>query len=85
VAVDTQGFVYVADAFNHRIQKFDSNGKFIAKWGSLGSDDGEFYSPWGVAVDAQGFVYVADSRNHRIQKFKKVVFTIYLPLIVKNY
>jgi DNA-binding beta-propeller fold protein YncE len=75
----------VADTWNHRIQKFDSNGNFIAKWGSLGSGDGEFDSPCGVAVDTQGFVYVADEDNHRIQKFVKAVSTIYLPLIVKNY
>ncbi len=34
VAVDKDGNVYVADASNHRIQKFDNNGTFITKWGS---------------------------------------------------
>ena len=28
--------MYVADKYNNRIQKFDSNGNFIAKWGTLG-------------------------------------------------
>ena len=27
--------VYVVDNLNGRIQKFDSNGKFITKWGSM--------------------------------------------------
>jgi DNA-binding beta-propeller fold protein YncE len=85
VAVDGGGNVYVADTDNHRIQKFDSNGNFITKWGSRGLGNGEFRSPSGVAVDAQGFVYVADTGNNRIQKFMRVVSTIYLPLIVKNY
>ncbi|KJU83437.1 conserved hypothetical protein, secreted, partial [Candidatus Magnetobacterium bavaricum] len=33
IAVDGSGNFYVADTHNHRIQKFSSDGKFIAKWG----------------------------------------------------
>ncbi|HZM90389.1 MAG TPA: 6-bladed beta-propeller [Blastocatellia bacterium] len=69
LAVDTTGKIYLADAFNHRIQKFDANGTFVGKWGSFGSGDGEFYYPYGVAVDISGNVFVADANNHRIQKF----------------
>ena len=42
---------------------------FVTKWGSLGSADGQFNSPNGVAVDASGNVYVTDQGNNRIQKF----------------
>lgn len=35
IAVDTQGDVYVADTWNHRIQKFDADGNFQRAWGSL--------------------------------------------------
>jgi DNA-binding beta-propeller fold protein YncE len=70
VAVDLKGYVYVVDLGNNqRIQKFDSDGKFIAKWDRRGSGDGEFYLPMGVAVDLKGYVYVADLGNQRIQKF----------------
>jgi tripartite motif-containing protein 71 len=34
IAVDSLGMVYVSDTDNNRIQKFDSNGKFIINWGS---------------------------------------------------
>jgi tripartite motif-containing protein 71 len=45
-AVDSKGFVYVVDAGNKRVQKFDSNGTFITKWGSEGKGDGQFdYQP----------------------------------------
>jgi len=33
VAADAAGSVYVADRFNHRIQKFDSSGSFQRAWG----------------------------------------------------
>ncbi|HKQ06329.1 MAG TPA: 6-bladed beta-propeller [Blastocatellia bacterium] len=69
LAADTSGNIYVADVYNHRIQKFDSNGNFLTKWGSFGSGDGEFYYPYDVAVDALSNVYVVDANNHRIQKF----------------
>ncbi len=69
VAVDSAGNVYVTDAGNYRVQKFDSAGKFLAKWGTEGSADGQFEEPGGIAVDAAGNVYVVDSRNYSIQKF----------------
>jgi hypothetical protein len=34
--------VYVVDAGNYRIQKFDSKGIFITKWGTSGTADGQF-------------------------------------------
>lgn len=58
----------MADTDNNRIQKFDSNGIFITKWGLPGSGDGEFNEPRGVAVDSGGNVYVTDN-NNRVQKF----------------
>jgi len=76
VAVNSAGQVYVIDFGyslspnpNHRIEKFDANGNFLAQWGSYGSGDGQFTYPFGVAVDSSGKVYVADTGNVRIQKF----------------
>ena len=69
IAVDSSGFVYVADFGNNRIQKFDSSGNYITQWGSAGAGNGQFNGPIGVAVDSLGAVYVADSGNNRIQKF----------------
>ena len=42
---------------------------FITMWGSLGSGNGQFNDPAGVATDGSGFVYVADTGNNRVQKF----------------
>ncbi|MCH7653333.1 MAG: hypothetical protein IIB14_06605, partial [Chloroflexi bacterium] len=35
LAVDRDGWVYVADRENHRVQVFDSNGRFETQWGNL--------------------------------------------------
>ncbi|MBF6614202.1 MAG: SMP-30/gluconolactonase/LRE family protein [Chloroflexi bacterium] len=80
VAVDAQGSVYVADTWNHRIQKFDNNGKFITQWGGFLSllDDAsttdpnkesKFWGPRGVAVGPDGAVYVTDTGNKRVLIF----------------
>jgi tripartite motif-containing protein 71 len=68
---DQRNRVYVADSNNHKIKKFNSNGRFLRQWGRRGKQRGEFKSPTGVAVDpATGDVYVSDVGNNRIQKFK---------------
>jgi tripartite motif-containing protein 71 len=70
LAVDNDGNVFVADYNNHRIQKFDSNGNFITKWGTEGTGDGQFTVTAQVETDSLGNVYVWDgSSNDRIQKF----------------
>jgi tripartite motif-containing protein 71 len=62
--------VYVTDGRNNsRIEKFDSDGNFITKWGSKGSADGQFIENHGIVVVSKVYVYVVDTRNVRIQKF----------------
>ncbi len=69
IALDCNGNVYVADTFNHRIQKFDNDGTFLTTWGSEGFGDGQFNWPEGIATDHYGNVFVTDTNNNRIQKF----------------
>jgi DNA-binding beta-propeller fold protein YncE len=70
IVADTMGgFIFVVDSGNHRIQKFDTNGTFIATIGTLGSNNGEFNAPHGIAIDKYFNVYVTDRNNARVQKF----------------
>jgi DNA-binding beta-propeller fold protein YncE len=69
IAVSIWGEVFVADTWNSRVQVFDSNGKFLRKWGTAGSADGQFNEPRGIATDAEEKVYVSEWGNQRIQRF----------------
>ncbi|MEA2574768.1 MAG: hypothetical protein QOH93_2066 [Chloroflexia bacterium] len=80
LAVDKTGNIYVADTWNHRIQKFDSEGHFLKTWGSFISladpalanapdKDSRFYGPRGVAIGPDGNVYVTDTGNKRVLIF----------------
>jgi uncharacterized protein (TIGR03663 family) len=72
LAVDSQGNVYVADTWNHRVQKFDSSGKFLLEWGTAGlSSDGpdRVWGPRGIAVGPGGNLYITDTGNRRVAVF----------------
>lgn len=69
VAVDSQNNIYVCDAFNYRVQKFDSDGNFLLKFGSKGSGNGQFNMPWDVCIDNENNLYISDLLNNRIQVF----------------
>ena len=76
VAVDSGGYVYVADNLNDTIRKITPAGvvtTLAGLAGNPGSADGtgsaaRFYYPVGVAVDSGGYVYVADFSNFTIRK-----------------
>ena len=81
VAFDAGGNLYIADTFNERIRKVDTNG-FISTVvgntdnGYIGNYSGDggpasaatLNAPYGVALDAVGNVYIADQGNQRIRR-----------------
>jgi len=70
VAVDSQGNMYVSDYNNNRLQKFNSRGKFVLKWGVEGRQDGQFNHPGALVMDKQDRLWVADVGNNRVQRFR---------------
>ncbi|GFT86176.1 RING finger protein nhl-1 [Nephila pilipes] len=69
VAVGPDNSIVVADSSNHRIQVFDSIGKFLFEFGTYGSGEGEFDCLAGVSVNRIGQFIVSDRYNNRIQLF----------------
>jgi NHL repeat-containing protein len=72
IAWDPQGNIFISDGYiNHRVVKYDKNGRFIRQVGSeiRGSEPYQFNTPHTIAADAQGNVYVGDRGNARVQVF----------------
>jgi sugar lactone lactonase YvrE len=65
------GYIYVTESGNHRVQIFDSTTySYTATLGiGGGSGDYQFNWPTGITVDSAGNIYVVDLLNHRVQKF----------------
>ena len=53
IATDKDGYVYVADRENHRIQIFDSSGKFETQWVNL-------HRPCAIFISEQQHVYIGE-------------------------
>jgi sugar lactone lactonase YvrE len=75
ISIDTQGAVFVADAYNDRIRKVSADGMVttVAGLGSPGFNDGNaaiasFNTPSGVTVDNNGNILVADTGNSTVRK-----------------
>jgi uncharacterized delta-60 repeat protein len=76
-AIGPDGFIYVADTFNHRIRRVSPTGK-VSTWagngiGIGGYSDGsatnaQFHYPIGVWATPSGDLFVADAGNNRIRK-----------------
>ena len=56
VVIDKDDNVYVADRENHRIQVFDSNGKFITMWNNI-------YKPQGICLDLEGNFIIGEDHG----------------------
>ena len=81
VFVDTSGNIYVADASNNRISKWDNAGNAMGwigggsngwKTGTAppsGADYQSFYSQSGIFVDNSGTIYVVDTHLNRVSKW----------------
>jgi len=71
VAIGTDGSVFVADTWNHRIQKFTPDGRFLTQWGVFGQAETSdaFWGPRDIAIDSDGQVYITDTGNKRVVVF----------------
>jgi DNA-binding beta-propeller fold protein YncE len=72
VVQDADGSYFVAEfGQNERISKFDSQGRFLCCWGSMGTNPGQFLRVRALALGPDGLLYAADACNHRIQVFTR--------------
>ena len=53
IATDKDGYVYVADRESHRVQIFDSNGRFETQWNNL-------HRPCAIFISEDQLVYIGE-------------------------
>jgi DNA-binding beta-propeller fold protein YncE len=69
VAADAFGRIYVTDASQHRLVRFDAGGAWLGESGALGSDPGDLRRPVAVAQVGSLGIAVLDRENRRIVQY----------------
>lgn len=69
IAISPDGFVYVSDTHNWRIQKLTRTGESVWVKGTPGYFLGQFGRPRGIRVGPDGIVYVVDGATEIVQMF----------------
>ncbi|MBT5876110.1 MAG: 6-bladed beta-propeller [Candidatus Latescibacteria bacterium] len=69
IATGPNNEIYIADALNSRVLKFNEQGEFVASIGSKGHTPLQFQEPVDIAVDAEGKLYVVDYQIQRVTIF----------------
>ncbi len=64
--------LWIADACNHRIARYDldhTTPKLVSLWGTEGDGPGQLHYPYDLAIDSDGSVIVCEYGNQRLQRF----------------
>ncbi len=78
IAPDTDGLLYVTDTNNERVLIFNQSGTFSGQFGTEGSENDEFETPFGIGVNINSSgnkrVIVSDpgqpNTDHRLRQFR---------------
>jgi photosystem II stability/assembly factor-like uncharacterized protein len=78
ISIDTNGYYWVSDRGNHRIQQFDSNNNWVMTVGGTSSGDTKYkFNSASVSLGifvasfgGQQYLYVADFNNNKIKRFE---------------
>lgn len=68
VAVDAKDNIYVLDAGNNEIVKFDNKLNFLKRNGKQGWAEGQFDRPAFIDASSGLDLFISDSKNYRIQR-----------------
>lgn len=80
LVIDDEDRLWVVDACNHRIQRYDlrasdpdhpSRPKPLAGWGTYGRERGELYYPYDLALMPDGTILICEYGNQRLQRFTR--------------
>jgi len=66
--------IAVSDYNDHVVKKFSLQGDYLLKFGSRGSENGQFNYLQGLCFNSKGLLYVVDNGNYRVQVFRENMF-----------
>ena len=68
ITIGKGGAIYIVDTFNHRVQKYSEEGKFIKSVGvfAQGTGPDTLWGPRGISTSSDGNVYITDTGNKRV-------------------
>jgi len=69
LAIDGDQTLWVADACNHRILRFDLDGNLLLGFGEMGREPGQLRYPYDIDIDPEGNILVCEYGNCRLQWF----------------
>ena len=69
--IDDEQTLWVADACNHRIVRFDLEGNVLLCFGEMGREPGQLRYPYDLTVTDQNTIMVCEYENNRLQWFDK--------------
>ena len=58
ISEDSEGYIYIADWRNDRIQKFTTDGEFVLSIGESGNGPGQFNRQPHMSIDSKGNIYM---------------------------
>lgn len=72
ICLTPEGHLLVADTHYSRVIEFDAVGREVRRWGSYGTETGQFIYPVAICMDARNRIYVAEyGENDRVQVFDR--------------
>jgi len=75
VCLDSNGYLYVSDALNHKIRKIDLSNNMVTTF--AGSTQGyanglgtnaKFNEPNGICIDSNNNIYISENQGHKVRK-----------------
>lgn len=66
IGVDGRGTVYVVSNITNKIFGYNTSGKELFGFGTMGQNDNQFALPNGLFVDNNGRIYITDTINQRV-------------------
>ncbi len=71
IAIDAEQTIWVADACNHRVIGFSTDGKVLACFGTIGREPGQMRYPYDIDISPEGTIMVCEYGGDRLQWFDR--------------